>query len=140
MKFIVIRYSCLLFLLLAAFKSLEYAFFSHKITLDLYLGITALAFLIVGAIAIRLLWPRVEVRQVDSTKKPEPDPELLGSFSPREREILKLLGKGYTNKEIASILHLSPNTIKSHLKSLYSKLDVSNRTQAASEAKLLNLL
>ena len=49
----------------------------------------------------------------------------------RELEILKLIVGGRTNKEIASTLSLSEDTVKWHLKSLFTKLEVNDRTQAA---------
>jgi DNA-binding NarL/FixJ family response regulator len=58
----------------------------------------------------------------------EGDP--LSVLTPRERELLGLLGRGGTNSEIARDLGLSPNTVKFHLRNLYDKLDVRNRAQA----------
>jgi DNA-binding NarL/FixJ family response regulator len=52
-------------------------------------------------------------------------------LSGRDSELLLLLRKGYTNREIASQLYLSENTVKTHLRRLFAKLGVSNRTQAA---------
>jgi DNA-binding NarL/FixJ family response regulator len=49
----------------------------------------------------------------------------------REREVLELLSLGWENADIARALHLSPATVKHHLSSLYIKLDVNNRIQAA---------
>lgn len=49
----------------------------------------------------------------------------------RQSEILALATQGRTNTEIADILHLSPNSIKTHARQLYRKLGVTNRTQAA---------
>lgn len=54
----------------------------------------------------------------------------LEKLTPREREVLGLLTKGYPNKEIARKLELREITIKVHLKNVYRKLGVSNRTQA----------
>ena len=51
-------------------------------------------------------------------------------LSPRESEILKLVAKGRTNKEIASRLGLQETSIKSYLSSLFIKLDVGTRTEA----------
>lgn len=53
----------------------------------------------------------------------------------REIEVLLLIDKGMTNRQIASSLHLSTNTIKSHSLSIYRKLNVENRTQAAMIAR-----
>jgi NarL family two-component system response regulator LiaR len=53
----------------------------------------------------------------------------------RESELLALLPTGLTNRELAAHFHLSENTIKSQLRSLFSKLKVRNRVQAASEAR-----
>jgi DNA-binding NarL/FixJ family response regulator len=50
----------------------------------------------------------------------------------RESEILSLLPMGLTNREVASNLYVSENTIKTQLRTLYSKLGVRNRAQAAS--------
>jgi two-component system, NarL family, response regulator LiaR len=52
-------------------------------------------------------------------------------LSARDSELLVLLRQGYTNKEIAERLYLSENTVKTHLRRLFHKLGVSNRTQAA---------
>lgn len=49
----------------------------------------------------------------------------------REREVLKLLSKGMLNKEIANKLYISEKTVKNHISSIFRKLDVQDRTQAA---------
>jgi DNA-binding NarL/FixJ family response regulator len=48
----------------------------------------------------------------------------------RQRDILLLIRLGKTNKEVAQDLGLSVNTVKTHLKNLFGKLQVTNRTQA----------
>lgn len=55
-------------------------------------------------------------------------------LSPREREVLELLTKGETNKEIAVSLGISENTVKNHLKNILEKLHLENRVQAATYA------
>ena len=68
-------------------------------------------------------------------------PNLTSSLlSEREAEILQKLALGQTNKEIARELELTENTIKFHLKSLYSKLSVNKRTKAVIEARQQGLL
>ena len=51
-----------------------------------------------------------------------------------EREVLVLLASGMTNKEIAHQLTITPNTVKRHLKSLFTKLDVNTRSAASAKA------
>ncbi len=53
------------------------------------------------------------------------------NLSPRERDVLACLAAGRTNREIAAELSLAVTTAKSYLSSIYKKLGVSNRTQAA---------
>ena len=52
-------------------------------------------------------------------------------LSEKEMETLLLLGRGWTNKEIAGTLRVSPETVKMTLKHVFQKLGVKNRTQAA---------
>lgn len=60
----------------------------------------------------------------------QPHP-LLESMSPRELEVLQLIAKGLHNQQIADNLHVSLNTVKSHVRRVMKKLKVSDRTQAA---------
>jgi DNA-binding NarL/FixJ family response regulator len=73
--------------------------------------------------------------------RPEPArshlPDLL---SAREGEVLHAYARGMTTEQAASALSLSPNTIKSHAKSLYRKLDARNRAHAIAKARTLGLL
>jgi len=48
----------------------------------------------------------------------------------REREVLELLGRGLSNKMIATELHISEHTVKFHISSIYTKLEVASRTEA----------
>jgi LuxR family maltose regulon positive regulatory protein len=65
---------------------------------------------------------------------------LFEPISGRERDVLKLLSQGYSDKRIAEILVISPGTIHTHLKNIYGKLDVHSRTEAIARARELNLL
>ena len=65
---------------------------------------------------------------------------LVMPLSPREREILALLGTGASNKEIADRLCLAEGTVKNHVTNVLTKLDVRDRTQAALRARQLGLV
>ncbi len=62
------------------------------------------------------------------------DKGVLNRLTPRQRDVLDLLTHGYSNKEIAEHLRLRPITVATHLKGVYRKLNVSNRTQAVTLA------
>lgn len=55
-------------------------------------------------------------------------------LSPREREVLRLIAQGLSNKEIGAALALSPHTIKAHLRSILDKLQLRNRAEVAAWA------
>ena len=61
-------------------------------------------------------------------------------LSAREQEVLKLIAAGLTNREIASALVISPETVKKHTGSIYGKLGVRGRTEAAVKARSLDVL
>jgi DNA-binding NarL/FixJ family response regulator len=69
-------------------------------------------------------------------KPPAPSEEL----SDRETEVLALVGRGETNREIAEDLIISEHTVKIHLRNILSKLDLRNRQQAASYATKVGLV
>ena len=65
---------------------------------------------------------------------------LAEPLSKRELELLELLAEGLSNQDIAERLFLSPLTVKVHVRNIYSKLDVSSRTQAVARARVLGIL
>jgi LuxR family maltose regulon positive regulatory protein len=67
----------------------------------------------------------------------QPLPALLTS---RELDVLHLISQGFSNKDIAEKLVIALNTVKRHISSIYSKLDVKSRTQAVARARELGLL
>ena len=66
--------------------------------------------------------------------------QALNALSPRETDILTLIAGGLSNKEIARSLYIGPETVKSHLKSVFTKLGVEKRAQAVSRAQTLGLV
>lgn len=69
---------------------------------------------------------------------PKVRPARGAALTPRERQILELLGDGYRNKELASLLHIKEQTVKIHLHSLFRKLNVRSRVEAALKAAALS--
>lgn len=144
----ILLYGLLLGVLLVAFKLFEYSYFSHRITLDIYLGIIAVVFLLVGIIVGVKGRGKSEKQEGQEEKGelgvplapalPEIPPEL--DLSKRELEVLSHLMQGRTNQEIAEALFLSPNTVKTHLSNIYRKLDVERRTQAIARARELQIV
>jgi DNA-binding NarL/FixJ family response regulator len=80
--------------------------------------------------------PRIARHLIRRIREPqEIDPGLTGAdLTPRELEVLDLLARGLDNSEIASALFLSQHTIKNHVSSILTKLQVENRIQAAVRA------
>ncbi|MFJ7173327.1 helix-turn-helix transcriptional regulator [Citrobacter freundii] len=67
----------------------------------------------------------------DCMTTPEISGQNIRSLSARQREILAMLAAGESNKQIGRLLNISTGTVKAHLESLYQRLEVKNRTQAA---------
>ncbi|MDB5723197.1 MAG: helix-turn-helix transcriptional regulator [Alphaproteobacteria bacterium] len=61
-------------------------------------------------------------------------------ISPRELNVLQALAAGRSNKEIAALLRVSPNTVKTHVARLLEKLDARRRTDAINKARELGIL
>lgn len=74
------------------------------------------------------------------TSEKEPEVEKAGPLSARESTVLKFLGEGKKNREIADSLKLSEGTVKMHVMSICKKLEASNRTHAVVIAQERNLL
>lgn len=68
------------------------------------------------------------------------DSEKIEKLTKRELEVLKLLAVGMYNKGVADELHISERTVKNHVSSIFKKIDVSDRTQAAVFAIRNNLI
>ena len=81
-----------------------------------------------------LLAPSVTRRLIEEfAKRPEPNnkkPKELATLTERELEVLKEVARGLTNQEIASKLHVSETTVKTHVAHLLDKLDLRDRVQA----------
>lgn len=71
--------------------------------------------------------PRLIARLTSAAAQP-------GSLTEREREVLRLAARGYTNKQIGAELQISDRTVQNHLANIYGKLEVASRTEAVTAA------
>ena len=78
-----------------------------------------------------LLDPSVTARVLERLRKGSEEDELLARLSPQERNILRLIADGLTNRQIAEQVHLAEKTVKNYVSNLLAKLGMERRTQAA---------
>lgn len=78
-----------------------------------------------------VLPPNLAARNLDELACPTPTPELLTG---REKDVLFYVAQGLGNKEIANNLNISENTVKTHIRRILTKLNLRNRTEAATFA------
>jgi two-component system, NarL family, response regulator DevR len=78
-----------------------------------------------------LLDPSVTARVLERLRKGSEEDELLARLSPQERNILRLIADGLTNRQIAEEVHLAEKTVKNYVSNLLAKLGMERRTQAA---------
>ena len=78
-----------------------------------------------------LIDPSVAARLVERLADDDDEHDQLQSLTPREREVLDLIGRGFSNKRIALELGLAEKTVKTHVTHVLGKLGVADRTQAA---------
>ena len=115
---------------------LEYRYVTRAYSTEIYVALLAFGFIALGVWAGRKLTPapaRSQFVRNDAAIRS------LG-LSPRECDILGLLASGQSNKEMARTLAISPNTVKTHLARVYSKLGVERRVQAIEKARWLALI
>jgi len=71
----------------------------------------------------------------------EPDlTDLVEPLSRREHDVIRLMGQGLSNQEIANSLFISPHTVRAHATNIYAKLGVNNRARAVHKARKLGIL
>ena len=79
---------------------------------------------------LTLLRPHLHQAYLDAERRRHPGPRL----TPRHRELLRLVAAGHTNTQIARHLGISEGTVRTHLKNIYTRLQVSSRTAAVTRA------
>jgi LuxR family transcriptional regulator, maltose regulon positive regulatory protein len=70
----------------------------------------------------------------------QPSSRVSDPLTARERDVLAMFSRGLSNKHIARVLEISPETVKSHVKHIFLKLAVGTRAEAVSRAGILGLL
>lgn len=82
-------------------------------------------------ITAQMLRELKKTKQLESLQEKVEAPKIIEDLTDRELEVLKQLGYGYSNKEIATILFITEGTVKNHVSNLINKLELRDRTQAA---------
>jgi DNA-binding CsgD family transcriptional regulator len=143
----ILLYGIILGALIAVLKLVQYRFLIVDHAIEIYSGILALLFTILGIwMGLKLTRKKREVVVVEkiidrsapfALNEAEMD---KAGVSKRELEVLQLMAEGMSNREIADKLFVSLNTVKTHSSNLFMKLDARRRTQAIQRAKELQLI
>ena len=145
----IILYGFIIALLIFLLKWLQWRFLIVNNAIDIYIGLIAIFFTTLGIwVASQLsnlktktvvIEKEVFVNQPVDFVLNEAELKRL-ALTNREFQVLQLIGKGFSNRDIASRLFLSVSTIKTHVSNLYSKMDVKSRFQAIEKAKQLRII
>ena len=122
-----------------ALQALEYQLLARTHTGELYIFWVAAGFLAVGvAMGMRLVARSGRPAAEPGDGNPQAQASL--GISPRELTVLHELAAGFSNKEIAARLNVSPHTVKTHVTHLFEKLGARRRTEAIRKARELGLV
>jgi len=138
-------------LLIAILRYTEYRFVIIEHSLELYGALVAILFAAFGIwLGLRITRRRDAIRETVVVKEvPVPAPKTFApnavrqqslGITARELEILTLVARGLSNREIATELFVSENTVKTHCARVFEKLGAARRTQAVQCGKELGLL
>jgi two-component system, NarL family, response regulator LiaR len=134
-------------LLITLLKWTEYRYLVVEHSIEIYGGLTAATFAAVGIwLGLRLTRKRIVLKEV-RVPVPAGEPFAVNAkkqeelaITPRELEILELIAKGMSNREIAEKLFVSENTVKTHSSRIFDKLGAKRRTQAVQLGKEFGLI
>jgi DNA-binding CsgD family transcriptional regulator len=132
----VIGYGALLAAGTLALQWFDYQRLARMHSGDVYLFLVAVAFLVLGIV----LGVRVFAAPAPVVFDGNPKAQAALGLSARELEVLHELAAGHSNKEIAAQLHVSPNTVKTHVARLFEKLGAKRRTEAIRRARELGIV
>ena len=143
----VLLYGILGGVLIAGLKAIEYRWLVVEHSVEIYGGLVAAVFASLGIWLGLKLTRQTETVVIREVLVPAPvdfvrDQGKLESLgiTPRELEILELIAEGLSNREIAERVHVSENTVKTHLSRVFDKLGAQRRTQAVQLGKELRLI
>lgn len=119
------------------FEALKYGATGYMFKEELYSLDSILETLLNGGAFIT---PTIALRVVTFFRDMKRSEENFEDLTEREEEILKELSNGYSPKEIAETLKISIQTVRTHIKNIYKKLEVNNQIQLLKKAKEKNLL
>ena len=133
--------------LIVVLKLIEFRFLVVEHSIEIYGGLIALLFAAVGIWLGLKLTKKKEVLIVKEVPVPAAQPFALNEerlkhfgITKRELEILELIARGMSNREIAEKLYVSENTVKTHSSRLFDKLSAKRRTQAVQIGKEMGLI
>jgi DNA-binding CsgD family transcriptional regulator len=132
----ILPYGALLAAGMLALQWLDYQRLARTHFADIYLFLIAAGFLVLGVV----LGVRVFARAPTPPFDGNPQVQATLGISPRELAVLHELAAGRSNQEIAARLHVSPNTVKTHVARLFEKLGARRRTDAIARARELGLV
>ena len=138
-------------ILITALKWTEYRFLVIEHSLEIYSALIAATFAILGIwLGLKLTGKQTVVVKeipVPANEAAAYEPFIPNqqrradlSITPRELEVLELIARGMSNREIAAKLYVSENTVKTHSSRVFDKLGARRRTQAVQLAKEFGLL
>jgi DNA-binding CsgD family transcriptional regulator len=133
--------------LIVILKLVEFRFLIVQHSFEIYGGLIAVLFAALGIWLGLKLTRKKEVLLVKEVKVPVSEPFVVDEarvrdlgITKRELEILDLIAKGMSNREIADKLYVSENTVKTHSSRLFDKLSAKRRTQAVQIGKEMGLI
>jgi NarL family two-component system response regulator LiaR len=133
--------------LITVLKLIEYRYIVVEYSIQIYGGLVAAVFAGLGIWLGLKLTKNKETIVVREVTVPVPEAFVLNQtkleelgITNRELEILELIAKGMSNREIAEKLFVSENTVKTHSSRVFDKLNAKRRTQAVEIARKLGLI
>lgn len=136
MKKTILVFSALIIALLALFQISKYSIISGGMKTEVIISVIAVLSFFIGIYFNRRIGKTEEDRKKEINTSKIKELEITS----REYEVLELIAKGLSNKEIATTLFLSESTIKTHVSNLLIKLNAKRRTHAVQIAKEINIL